>query len=161
MFLNCGVGEDSWQSLGLQGDQTSLSYRKSTLNIHQKDWCWAEAPILWPPDAKSWLTGKDPDAGKDWGQEKRATEVEMVRQHHQLNGHEFEQTLGDSEAQGSLARCSPWSGKELDMTWQLNNKWVLWKLQRAMFYILFESLFFWKNCYTSSNWVSLAVWAFL
>ena len=80
LLSNCGVGEDSWQSLGLQGDQTSLSYRKSTLNIHQKDWCWAEAPILWPPDAKSWLIGKDPDAGKDWRQkEKGMAEDKMVR----------------------------------------------------------------------------------
>ena len=57
----------------------------------------AEAPKLWPSDAKSWLIGKDPYAGKDWGQEKGATESEMVDWHHQLNGHEFEQTPGDSE----------------------------------------------------------------
>ena len=67
----------------------------------------AEAPILWPPDVKSWLTGKDPDAGKDWRQEKGMTEDEMVGWHHWLNGHEFEQTLEDSEGQGSLACCSP------------------------------------------------------
>ena len=61
----------------------------------------AEAPILWPPDAKSWLIGKDPDAGQDWGQEeKRVTQKEMVGWHHGLNGHEFEQTPGDSEWQG-------------------------------------------------------------
>ena len=64
----------------------------------------AEAPILWPPDAKNWLIGKDPDAGKDWGQEEKGvTEDEMVGWHHRLNGHEFEQTLGDGERQGSLA----------------------------------------------------------
>ena len=62
----------------------------------------------WPPDAKNWLIGKDPDAGKDWGQEKRATEDEMVGRHHPLNGHEFEQTSGDSKGQGSLVCCSPW-----------------------------------------------------
>ena len=67
----------------------------------------AEAPIFWPPDVKSWLTGKDPDAGKDWRQEKGMTEDEMVGWHHWLNGHEFEQTLEDSEGQGSLACCSP------------------------------------------------------
>ena len=67
-----------------------------------------KAPILWPPDAKSQLNGKDPDTGKDWGQEEKgATEDEMVGCHHGLNGHEFEQTQGDSEGQGSLARCSP------------------------------------------------------
>ena len=68
----------------------------------------AEAPILWPPDAKSWLIRKDPNAGKDWRQEeKRAAEDEMVRQHHWLNGHEFEQTPGGSGGQRSLACCSP------------------------------------------------------
>ena len=68
----------------------------------------AEAPILWPPDAKNWLIGKDPDAGKDWRQlEKGMTEDEMVGWHHQFNGHEFEQILGDSEGQGSLACWSP------------------------------------------------------
>ena len=59
----------------------------------------AETPILWPPDAKNWLIGKDPDAGKDWRQEEETTEDEMVGWHHRLNGHEFEQTPGDSEGQ--------------------------------------------------------------
>ena len=77
----------------------------------------AEAPVLWPPDAKGWLTGKDPDAGKDWGQqEKGVAEDEMVGWHHRLNAQEFEQIPGDGEGQGSLACCSPWSHKELDMT---------------------------------------------
>ena len=66
MLSNCGTGEDSWESLGLQGDQTSQSSRNSTLNIHRKDWCWT--PILWLPDVKGWLIGEDPDAGKDWKQ---------------------------------------------------------------------------------------------
>ena len=80
----------------------------------------AEAPILWPPDVKSRLTGKDPDAGKDWGQEEKGTTVdEMVEWHHWLNGHEFEQTQGDSEGQGSRACCSPWGHKESDVTLQL------------------------------------------
>ena len=77
-----------------------------------------EASILWPTDAKNWLTGKDPDAGNDWKQkEKKATEDEMVGWHHQCNGcEEFEQTLGESEGQGSPACCSPWGCKESDMT---------------------------------------------
>ena len=80
----------------------------------------AATPILWPPDVKSWLIWKDPDAGKDWGQEEKGTtEDEMVWWHHRLNGHEFEQTLGHSEGQGGLACCSPWGHKELDMTEQL------------------------------------------
>ena len=73
----------------------------------------AEAPILWPPDAKSWLVGKDPDVGGNWGQEeKRMTEDEMLGWHHWLSGHEFEQTPGDGEGQGSLACYSPWGCKE-------------------------------------------------
>ena len=68
-----------------------------------------EALILWPPDEKSWLIGKDPDAGKDWEQEEKGViEDEMVEWHHWLNGHESVQTLGDCEGQGSLAFCSPW-----------------------------------------------------
>ena len=81
----------------------------------------AETPILWSPDAKNWLTGKDPDAGKDWRQEdKGTTEDEMVRWHHWLNGHEFEQAPGGGDGQGGLACCSPWSCKESDMTEWLN-----------------------------------------
>ena len=73
----------------------------------------AEAPILWPPDAKSWLIRKDPDAGKDRRQKKQGPEKnEMVGWHQWLNGHEFEQTLGDSEGQGILACHSSWGRKE-------------------------------------------------
>ena len=76
----------------------------------------AEAPIFWPPDAKGLLIGKDPDAGKDCRQkEKRASEDEMVVYHHQLNGHEFEQTLGDREGQGSL-ECYIRGVTQLDIT---------------------------------------------
>ena len=75
----------------------------------------AEAPILWQPDVNSQLIVKDLDVGKDWGQEeKTVTEDEMFGWHHWLNGNEFEQTLGDSEGQGSLACWSPWDYKELD-----------------------------------------------
>ena len=87
-----------------------------------------DAPILWPSDTNSQLTGKDPDAGKDQRQkEKRAAEEEMVRKHHQLNGHEFEQTLGDGEGQGSLVCCSPWGRKESDTT--------ATEQQRHMYYV--------------------------
>ena len=81
----------------------------------------AEALILWPPDAKNWLIGKDPDAGKDWSQEEKgSTEDEMVGWHHQLDGHEFEQSPGVGDRQGSVACCSPWGHKESDTTEQLN-----------------------------------------
>ena len=79
----------------------------------------AETPILWLPDEKSWLTEKDSDAGKDWGQkEKRVLEDEMARWHHQFNGHYLGQTLGDGEGQGGPPCCSPWGCKESDMTEQ-------------------------------------------
>ena len=81
-----------------------------------------EAPILWLPDMKSRLIKKDPDAGKDWGQEeKETTEDKMVGWHHQLNWYESEQALGDGDGQGSLACCSQWGHKESDTTEQLNN----------------------------------------
>ena len=83
----------------------------------------AEVPILWPPDAKSQLIRKDPIAGKDWRQEEKGmTEDKMAGWHHSLNGHEFEQALGDGEGQGSLVCCSPWGHKESYMTEWLNNK---------------------------------------
>ena len=77
----------------------------------------AETPILWPADAKSWIVGKDPNAGKDWRQEEEGmTEDEVIGWHHWLKGHEFEQAPGVGEGQGSLAYCSPWGHKESDMT---------------------------------------------
>jgi len=88
MCLNCGVGEDSWESLGLQGDQTSqydFNRNQPWIFIWLTD-AEAEAPILWPPHAKSWFTGKDPDAGKDWRQEEKdMAEDEMVGWYHRLD----------------------------------------------------------------------------
>jgi len=81
----------------------------------------AEAPILWPPDAKNWLIGKDPDAGKDWRQkEKRTTEDEMIGWHHWLNGREFERARGVGEGQGSWACCSP----QVTKSWTWLNDWI-------------------------------------
>ena len=128
MLLNCGVGEDSWESFGLQGDPTSHPKgNESWIFIGRTD-VEAEAPILWPPDAKYWLIWKDPDAGKDWRQEEKGmTEDKMVGCHHWLHGHdeishghEFEWAPGVGDAQGSLACCSPWGHKKSDMTEQLN-----------------------------------------
>ena len=80
-----------------------------------------ETPILWPPHAKSWLIGKDPDAGKDWRQEEKGmTEEEMVGWHHWPEGHKFEQAPGVGDGQGSLACCSSWGRKEMDITEWLN-----------------------------------------
>ena len=81
----------------------------------------AETPILWPPDAKSWLIWKDPDAGKDLGQEEKGTaEDEMVGWHHRLDGHEFGWTTGVGDGQEGLACCGSWGRKESEMTEQLN-----------------------------------------
>ena len=120
MLLNCGVGEDSWESLGLQGD----------LPVHPKgDQSWiftgrtdaeAETLILWPSDGKNWLLGKDTDAGKDWRWEKGTTKDEMFGWHHWRDGHEFVYAPGIGNGQGSLACCSQWGPKELEMTERLN-----------------------------------------
>ena len=121
----------------------------------------AEAPILWPPHAKSWLIWKDPDAGKDWRQEEKGTtEDEMVGWHHLLDGHEFEQALGVGDGQGSLACCSPWGHKKSDMTEWLN--WTdsgdlalrapFWKLRRLWCYIY---LGFYFNTWSVSNFGSI------
>ena len=81
----------------------------------------AKAPVLWPPDAKNWLIGKDCDAGRDLGQEEKGmTEDEMAGWHHRLDGQESEWTPGGGDGQGGLACCNSWGCKELDTTEQLN-----------------------------------------
>ena len=114
MFLNCGAGGDSWESLGQQRDQTSQSWGKSVLNIHWKDWWWSWSPNTLATWCESWIIRKDPDAGKDWKlEEKGMTEHEMIGWHHWPNG---PPSLGDGEGQGSLVCSSSWGRKELDMT---------------------------------------------
>ena len=106
----------------------------------------AEAPILRPFDAKNWLIGKDPDAGKDWRQEEKGTtKDEMVGWHHQLDGHEFEQAPGIGDGQGSQACCSPWGCKESDMTELLN--WTEWYIFSWQFCLLCP-----KRCMNTS-WI--------
>ena len=118
MLLNDGIGEDSWESLDCKEIQPVHPKEK-----HSSIFCGgtdveAEPPILWPPDVKSWLIRKDIDAGKDWRQEKKGTtEDETVGWHHWHNGHEFEQTLRDSEGQGGLVCCSPWGRKRVRHKW--------------------------------------------
>ena len=114
MLLNYGAGEDSLESLGQQGDQTSQSKGNQPWIVTGRTVAAAEAPILCPPDVKSWLIGKDPDAGKDWRQkEKEASEDETVGC---FNGPEFEQIPGDSEGQGSLVCYSPRGHKKSERT---------------------------------------------
>ena len=84
----------------------------------------AETPVLWLPHAKSWLIGKDPDAGRDWGQEEKGmSEDEMVGWHHQLNGHGFEYTLGVGDGQGGLACCDSW-GRRVGHNWATELNWT-------------------------------------
>ena len=123
MLLNCGVGEDSWEPLGLQGDQTSQPWKgNQPWILSGKTDAEDEAPILLPADMNSQLFGKDLDAGKDGRQkEMRVTKDQMLGWHHWFNGHELGQTPLYGEEQGGLACCLPWGREESDTTWWLNN----------------------------------------
>ena len=93
----------------------------------------AETPVLWPSQEKSWLTGKDSDAGRDWGQqEKGMTEHEMAGWHHWLDGRESEWTPGVGDGQGGLACCYSWGRKESDTTERLNWTELNWPLSKSM-----------------------------
>ena len=117
--------ETKLRVLGQQGGQTSQSSGKSTLNTRWKDWCWSwnsSILVILCEQLTHWK--KIPNAGKDWGQKKRASEDEMAGWHDRCNGHELGQTSGDGEGQRGLESCSPWGCKELDTTGKLinNNK---------------------------------------
>ena len=121
MLLNCGAGEDSWESLGLQGDSTRPFWRDQPWDFFGRNDAKAEAPVLWPPHAKSWLIGEDFDAGRNWGQEEKGTtEDEIAGWHHGLDGRDSEWTLGVGDGQGGLACCNSWGRKESDTTERLN-----------------------------------------
>ena len=110
MFLKFGAGEDSWESLGLQGDQSWVFTGRTDAE--------AETPVLGPPDVKIWLIWEDPDAGKDWRwEEKGATEDEMVGWHHRLNGHEFEWTLGVCDGQGGPGMLQSMGSQRVKHEW--------------------------------------------
>ena len=104
------------------GNDLKLDHgKRSVLGVHWKDWCWSWNSNTLATWCKSWLIGKDPDAGKDWGQEEKGTkEDEMVGWHHWLNGHGFGWTPGVGDGQGGLACCSSWGHKESDTTEWLN-----------------------------------------
>ena len=148
--------------VNLKGNQTWIFIERTDFE--------AEAPILWPPDAKRQLTGKDSNAGNNWGQEeKRTAEHEVVGWHHWPSGHEFEQTLGDGEEQGSLACSSSWDCKESDRTEQLNNNknsfnyiFDLYIFFKILFYYFFNFYFNWRlitlqycGCFChTSTWIN-------
>ena len=101
------------QPVHSEGDQPCYFFGRNDVK--------AETPVLWPPHAKSWLIGKDSDAGRDWGQEEKGTaEDEMTGWHHWLDGRESVWTPGDGDGQGGLACCNSWGCKESDMTERLN-----------------------------------------
>ena len=115
------------QSVHPKGDQSWVFIGKTDFE--------AETPILWPPYVKSWLIGKDPDAGRDWGQEEKGTaEDEMAGWHHRLDGHEFGLTPGVGDGQGGLACCNSWRGKESDTTERLNWTTIFTKSQQCFRY---------------------------
>ena len=116
----------------------------------------AETPILWPPDAKSWLIWNDPDAGKEWGQEEKGmTEDEMVGWHHWFNGHGFGWTPGDCDGQGGLACCGSWKHKELDTTEWLNLTEL--GVERPCYTMEYCS---WAFCYLKALELCLLVYVF-
>ena len=110
--LECPLDLKEIQPVHPKGDQSWVFIGRTDAD--------AKTPILWPPHMKSWLTGKDPDAGRDWGQEEKGTtENEMAGWHHQLDGHVFGWTPGVGDGQGGLVCCNSWGRKELDTTEQL------------------------------------------
>jgi len=107
IFFRC------YQPVFSKGDQSWVFFGRNDSK--------AETPVLWPPHAKSWLIGKDSDAGRDWGQEEKGTaEDEVAGVHHRLDGLEFEWTAADGDRQGGLAGCDSWGHKESDTTERLN-----------------------------------------
>ena len=129
MLLNCGVGEQldckEIQPVHSEGDQPWDFFGRNDAKV--------ETPVLWLPHAKSWLIGKDSDAGRDWGQEEKGTaEDEMAGWHHRLDGCESEWTPGNGDGQGGLACCDSWGCKELDTTERLNWTELNWSWQCDM-----------------------------
>ena len=138
MLLNCGVGGDSWESLGLQADPTSSSWRKSVLNIHWKDWCWC-----WSSNTlATWCEELTHLKGLSCWERLKVGEQDdrddMVGWHHRLDGHEFGWTPRVGDGQWGLACCGSWGRKESDMTERLQWTELKW-----------SHMVFWANCYIS------------
>ena len=130
VLLNCGVGKTLESPLDFREIQPVHSKGYHSWVFFGRTDAKAETPVLWPPHVKSWLIGKDPDAGRDWGQEEKGTtEDEMAGWHHWLNGRESEWTPGVGDGQGGLACCSSWGRKEWATTVRLNwteLNWCVW-----------------------------------
>ena len=146
-----------WRRLDCKGIQPVHSKGDQSWVFFGRNDAKAETPILWPPHAKSWLIGKDPDAGRDWGQEEKGTtKDEMAGWHHRLDGHEFEWTLGVSDGQGGLVCCNSWGRKESDTTEWLNWTELNWNHLEIQIFPSFHnsgeiSLKELKNCLQGGN----------
>ena len=144
MLLNCGVGEDSWESLDYKEIQLVHSEGDQSWDFFGRTVAKAEIPVLWPPHEKSWLAGKDSDAGRDWRQEEKGTtEDEMAGWHHRLDGRESEWTLGDGDGQGGLMCCNSWGRKELDTTERLN--WAELMMKNLMINVWVVGIWFYPT----------------
>ena len=144
-WIQLGLDPGSFWTVVLEKTLESPLDWKEIQPVHSKgDQSWvffgrtdaeAETPVLQPPDVKSWLIGKDSDAGRDWGQEEKGmTQDEMAGWHHQLDAHEFGWPLGVGDGQGGLACCDSWGGKELDTTERLN--WTELKLRNLCCHVM-------------------------
>ena len=140
MLLNCGLEKTLESPLDCKEIQPVHSEGDQPWNFFGRNDAKAETPVLWPPHAKSWLIGKDSDAGRDWRQEKKQTrEDEMAGWHHWFDGHEFEWSQGVGDGQGGLACYDSWGRKESNMTERLN-----WTELICKYFLLFHKLPF--NC---------------
>ena len=141
--------QESWSGSSLPSPCSCMNGFNLIVSILSND--EAETPILWPLDAKNWLTRKDPHTGIDWRHEKKGmTEDEMVGWHHQLNGHEFEQNAEDGEGQGSVACCIPCGRKRVGQDWV--TELMLWNIQ---LYIIYYQLYIFIKQYLQAESIAL------
>ena len=138
MFLNCGVGEDSWKC-PCTSRRSNQSILKEINPEYSLEGLMLKLKLQYFGHQMWWikLIEKDPDAGKDWRQEEKGiTEDEMVGWHHWLDGHKFEQGSRVGDGEGSLACCSPWGCRELNVTEWLNKKFWFLKFVRVNFFLI-------------------------
>jgi len=150
MILNCVLEKILESPLDYKEIQPVHSKGDQPWDFFGRTDAKAETPVLWPPHSKSWLIGKDSDAGRDWGQEEKGmTEDEMAGWHHRLDGRESEWTLGVGDGQGGLACCNSWGCKELDTTERLN--WTEYSIV-YMYHILF------LHSSVMNTWIAATFW---
>ena len=161
MLLNCSVGEDSCESLDCKEIQPVHRKGDQSWVIIGRTDAEAESPLLWPLHVKSWLIGKDPDAGGDgdWGkEEKGTTEDEMAGWHHQLDAHESGLTPGVGDGQGGLACCDSWGHKESDTTEWLNWTLILKFLSRMVKFLIVIDQVMWITVSLLTTELTLHLW---